>query len=153
METWNAATWAKIASHAALVAAHLNEVESVLPPSAAKQISGYDASPSSRISFEEADRSATPALVGCEQNSPICNSTVANCIRPATIITVAAHERSTDSAVKVLDSCIPKARNARSVGGKQEQADDRIERLRVYDKTKKREQRDKHCALVRKVYD
>ena len=147
METWTAATWAQIASHAALVAAHLKEIESVAP---ARQNVGSGASDRSRMALEGLIGSAPSDILAGLQK-------ISACAQVTTATTVTAFQKDdihTGSITKAtIGSSVSKSRSSRTrtVESFQETGVDRIDRLRQYDRAKKREQRDKHGELFRKV--
>jgi hypothetical protein len=162
MESWNAATWAKIASHAALVAAHLKELESAASAQSFQperrldhdyrmSLSGLiSAAPSNmRACFESSfgnsqDIVSPSCRVDGTSTAPVLQHSAPQC-RASCTASILQHDAP--SVTHGHGSATRKtAVNARRG------ANDRIEKLRQYDRVKKREQRDKHCELVRKVH-
>jgi hypothetical protein len=152
MDSWNAATWAKVASHAALVAAHLKEIESV-----AVQGNPIHQKPleTGHIALEGLIGSAPSEILASLQSPTFMPGKV---LGPFAIPQLKNGAMMTDqSNIAAPSSCAGKSIGAREPKYRQtpntqvDKAGDRINRLREYDRTKKREQRDRHTELFRKV--
>ncbi len=146
MESWNAATWAKIASHASLVAKHLRELESSasLRASPSERRSDHDY----RMSLEGLISASPSNLRSCFENTFV---NIPDTVNPSCRVDGAS---STGSVLQNQAPSAPKGHDApqsKTAGKARRGENDRIEKLRQYDRVKKREQRDKHCELVRKV--
>lgn len=162
MESWDAATWAKVASHAALVAAHLKELESVSSPASSMQIR-HEPSEQERIALEgllgSARTDAQPFKSSASLPVPMLGCVVPQIYKQpqtynqygASIDNHSDTSASTSSAEKSTALSVSNSRK-----GKQTKTTDkpsnRIDRLREYDRAKKREQRDRHTELFRKVH-
>ncbi len=143
MESWNAATWAKIASHAALVATHLKELESASSSQSLQTEQRLDHD--YRMSLSGLVSAAPSNMRACFENT---FGNIPDLVRVDGASSTAPVIQNSASSVP-QGHCAPRSKPA---GNARRGANDRIDRLRQYDRVKKREQRDKHCELVRKVY-
>ncbi len=136
MESWNADTWAKVAAHAAVVAKHLKELESATSQSfqAERRLD-----PDNRMSLEGLISAAPSNMRSCFENSFV---NIPEIVNPSCRVGRAS---STHAVLA------PDAPQNKTAAHTRQISNDRIDKLRQYDRVKKREQRDKHCELVRKV--